>query len=65
MARERVDDLAWQRSSFCNGGSCLEVADLGGTVAVRNSRQPVGTVLTFPAEIWREFIAGVKDSDLS
>lgn len=65
LAREHLDDLAWQRSSFCNAGTCLEVADLGKMVAVRDSKKPDGTMLTFPAGIWREFINEVKRSDLS
>jgi hypothetical protein len=64
LARERLDDLAWQRSSFCNIGECLEVADLGELVAVRSSKNPDGTILTFPAGIWQDFIDEVKSGDL-
>jgi Domain of unknown function (DUF397) len=53
----------WRKSSYSgNGGSdCVEVArDLPRTVAVRDSKDPHGPVLTMEPAKWREFIAEVK-----
>jgi hypothetical protein len=54
---------AWHKSSYSgNGGAdCVEVArDLPRTVAVRDSKDPHGPVLTMEPTDWREFIAEVK-----
>ncbi len=54
---------AWRKSSFSGngGGTCVEVArDLPRTVAVRDSKDPRGPVLTVESAGWREFIADVK-----
>jgi hypothetical protein len=54
---------AWRKSSYSgNGGvSCVEVArDLPRVVAVRDSKDPGGPVLTVEPTGWRDFIADVK-----
>ncbi|MFG2102108.1 DUF397 domain-containing protein [Micromonospora echinaurantiaca] len=51
---------AWRKSSRSNsnGGACVEVADnLPGVVAVRDSKDPTGPVLTFAPASWRVFVA--------
>ncbi|MGW4892312.1 DUF397 domain-containing protein [Kitasatospora sp. NPDC004240] len=59
--------LHWRKSSYSgnNGGECVEVA-LGSTglVPVRDSKDPGGPVLTFPAPAWRAFVAAVQAGDL-
>ncbi|SDT81677.1 protein of unknown function [Streptomyces sp. TLI_053] len=52
----------WRRSSHSdNGGTCVEVtADFPGLVPVRDSKDPAGPVLVFPADTWSAFIAGVQ-----
>ena len=55
--------LAWRKAtrSTSNGGNCVEVArNLPGIVAVRDSKDPHGPVLTLEAAGWRDFIADVK-----
>jgi hypothetical protein len=55
----------WRKSSYSgNGGSdCVEVArNLPGVVAVRDSKNPSGPVLTVESAEWRDFIAGMKAS---
>jgi hypothetical protein len=55
--------LAWRKAtrSTSNGGNCVEVArNLPGIVAVRDSKNPDGPVLTIEAARWRGFIADVK-----
>jgi hypothetical protein len=53
----------WRKSSCSgdNGGNCVEVArNLSRVVAVRDSKNPHGPVLTVESAGWRAFIADVK-----
>ena len=42
-----LSNVAWRRSSrsTSSGGNCVELADAGGAVAVRDSKDPDGPVL--------------------
>lgn len=53
-----ISAAAWQRSTKCEQGACVEVAGLGENVGLRNSTLPEVTI-SFPVATWREFIAGV------
>jgi Domain of unknown function (DUF397) len=58
----------WRKSSYSNGdgGNCVEVADnLPGIVPVRDSKDPSGPALVFPAGAWAAFIADVKAGEWS
>jgi hypothetical protein len=47
----------WKKSSYSgNSGNCVEVADLGHAVAVRDSKDPEGPVLVVSREEWQRFI---------
>jgi Domain of unknown function (DUF397) len=65
----RATELAgarWAKSSRSGptGGNCVEVAFLSdGQVAVRNSRQPAGPTLVFPAREWAAFVGGAGDRE--
>ncbi|GLY24537.1 DUF397 domain-containing protein [Micromonospora sp. NBRC 101691] len=53
----------WHKStrSGGNGGECVEVADnLPGLVAVRDSKDPTGPVLTFTPAAWTRFTGQVE-----
>lgn len=55
----------WFKSSYSNnGGDCVEIATnlapSRGVVAVRDSKDPIGPELSFPADSFGAFIAGVK-----
>ncbi|HEY3732763.1 MAG TPA: DUF397 domain-containing protein [Streptosporangiaceae bacterium] len=53
----------WRKSSYSgNGGSdCIEVATRHpGTVAVRDSKNPHGPVLTITPDEWASFIASLR-----
>jgi Domain of unknown function (DUF397) len=54
--------VAWRKSSRSgdNGGTCVEVATVGPTVAIRDSKHPDGPLLAFAADTWRTFTAQVK-----
>lgn len=55
----------WRKStrSGSNGGDCVEVADkLPGLVAVRDSKDPDGPVLTFSHAAWTIFVGRTPTS---
>ncbi|WKX68881.1 DUF397 domain-containing protein [Streptomyces sp. XD-27] len=65
-----TDSPRWFKSSYSNpgnGGDCVEVAAnlvaSRGVVPVRDSKDPHGPALVFPAETWSAFVAGVKAGD--
>jgi hypothetical protein len=59
-----VTRAVWRKSSYSsgNGGQCVEVAcrPLSGAVAVRDSKNPGGPVVTVTPEMWRAFTNWVK-----
>jgi hypothetical protein len=53
----------WRKSSYSNAneGACVVVADgFPGLVPVRDSKDPHGPALLFPAVAWTAFIEDVK-----
>ncbi|MGW2543182.1 DUF397 domain-containing protein [Kitasatospora sp. NPDC001574] len=52
----------WIKSSYSGGGgACVEVADgCPGLMPVRDSKDPDGPALRFPADAWRSFVAAVR-----
>jgi hypothetical protein len=51
----------WRKSTHSGGnGSCLEVADLGAAVAIRDSKDKRGPKLIVTLEQWRAFRHSVK-----
>ncbi|MFD4659352.1 DUF397 domain-containing protein [Kitasatospora sp. NPDC058444] len=56
----------WRKSSYSNGsgGNCIEVSDsLPGAVPVRDSKDPEGPALVFPAAAWQSFVTAVRAGD--
>ncbi|PJJ02462.1 uncharacterized protein DUF397 [Streptomyces sp. 2333.5] len=69
MTNNRIDlsTAVWRKSSYTNGdgGNCVEVVDgLDGLVPVRDSKDPHGPAIVFPATTWSNFVTAVKDTDL-
>ncbi|MFJ6137506.1 DUF397 domain-containing protein [Kitasatospora sp. NPDC092286] len=53
----------WRKSSHSNtdGGGCVEIAEqYPGRVPVRDSKDPEGPALVFPADAFASFIAAVQ-----
>ncbi|MFJ6770367.1 DUF397 domain-containing protein [Kitasatospora sp. NPDC091257] len=64
MMRNKLDAASWRKSSYSgtNGGNCVEVAPgFPGLVPVRDSKDPHGPALVFPAAAWDSFITAVRE----
>jgi hypothetical protein len=62
-----LTSAAWRKSSYSggNGGNCVEVArNLPDIVAVRDSKDRPGVVLTLARSGWADFVAGIKSGEL-
>jgi hypothetical protein len=58
-----LSQAAWRKSSYSGptGGNCVEVAsNLPGIVALRDSKDRQGPVLTFTEDEWRAFLQGAR-----
>ncbi|MBB4914478.1 DUF397 domain-containing protein [Streptosporangium saharense] len=54
--------MVWRKSTLStgDGGNCVEVANLGDLVAIRDSKNITGPALTFTNAQWRSFIGFLK-----
>ncbi|MEE1822047.1 DUF397 domain-containing protein [Streptomyces sp. BE20] len=57
-----LTDAPWRKSTYSGGqNGCIEVADgCIGLMPVRDSKDPDGPALRFPADAWRSFVAAVR-----
>ena len=53
----------WRKSSHSGSNGCVEVAQSGDQVAVRDSKDPSGPVLVFTTFEWGAFLDGVRDGE--
>ncbi|MBO2445143.1 DUF397 domain-containing protein [Actinomadura nitritigenes] len=53
---------AWRKSSYSSsqGDNCIELADLDGTIGVRDSKNPEGGHLSISRDGLRVLLAGLK-----
>jgi hypothetical protein len=59
MATE-IDGLSWRKASASNTGGCVEVAPLpDGGVAVRDTKDGGGPMLSFTRTEWVAFLDGL------
>lgn len=58
--------LSWRKSSYSSaeGADCVEVAGVGGAVAVRDSKNPAGPALIFTSTELGRFLDAVKANRL-
>ncbi|GIH78367.1 DUF397 domain-containing protein [Planobispora longispora] len=55
-----LSNAVWRKSSLSgSGNNCVEVADLPGLVAIRDSKDPHGPALLFSPAEWRAFTTGI------
>ncbi|RAY11642.1 DUF397 domain-containing protein [Actinomadura craniellae] len=52
----------WRKSSRSgsNGGHCVEITEIPAGIAVRDSKDPHGTILSLSRSAFQEFAKGIK-----
>ncbi len=66
MVQPDLTGAKWFKSSkSTNNGQCVEVAFVGGQVAVRDSKNPAAAALVFSAAEWTAFVGGVADGEFA
>jgi hypothetical protein len=67
ISAARLDGAAWRKSQRSNSqGACVELARLdSATVAMRNSRDPQGTALVYPADAVRAMVRALRAGEFN
>lgn len=54
--------VSWRKStrSGANDSNCVEVAEVGGGLVVRDSKDPAGPALLFERAAWSSFVHGLR-----
>jgi hypothetical protein len=65
ISAAHLDGAVWKKSERSNSqGACVELARLdSATVAMRNSRDPEGTALVYPAEAVRAMVGALRGGE--
>lgn len=52
---EPIDTAPWRKSSYSgtDGGDCVEAADTGGSILVRDTTDSGGVILSISPNAWR------------
>ncbi|MFJ6671927.1 DUF397 domain-containing protein [Actinosynnema sp. NPDC091369] len=59
MSSARFTRAVWRKSSYSDDGNndnCVEVAFFGPVAGVRDSKNPDGGSVAFPASAWQRFV---------
>ncbi len=60
-----LDGARWHKSSRSTDKSnCVEVAFAGPVVALRDSKNPTGSVLAIPPSAWRAFTTALRTGEI-
>jgi hypothetical protein len=60
----RISALVWRKSRASQAtGECVEVAQLGPLVLVRDSRDPLGSPVELTPAGWRRLLTSVRNGD--
>jgi len=53
-----MESSKWRKSSYSSdqGGNCVEVAEAPATIAVRDSKNPAGPILTLDPAAFTSFV---------
>ena len=66
MTDSEQTDITWRKSTASTpNGTCVEVAFAGELVLVRNSRDPLGSALSFSRQEWVAFLEGVSNGEFT
>ena len=65
MSNSSLSQATWRKSTYSGGATnCVEVADnVAAAVAVRDSKNPEGSALTFTPGAWDAFTGAVKNGE--
>lgn len=65
ISAAQLEGVAWRKSQRSNSqGACVELARLdSATVAMRNSRDPQGTALVYPAGAVRALVSALRSGE--
>ena len=55
----------WTRSTYCASGQCIEVAHVGDSVLVRDSKDIDASHLRFSADEWDNFCRSVAAGEFT
>lgn len=61
MTESGRSSIEWRKSESSGATDCVEVAFVGQSVLVRNSKDPAGPVLSFTQSDWMAFLTGARD----
>jgi hypothetical protein len=64
LAEAIGDTKNWRRSTFCADGACVEVAQDGDRVLMRDSKDTSQPFLGFDRATWADFIAEIENGSL-
>lgn len=59
-----IPDPLFRKSSYTTSNNCVEVADLPGTSAVRDTKHRDAGHIEFPASEWQALLDSVKSNEL-
>lgn len=57
---DKPKQLVWRTAIASGGGDCVQIANDGGHVAVRDSKDPNGPILRFPPGAVAELFTTIK-----
>jgi Domain of unknown function (DUF397) len=60
LAGVATPEPEWRRSTACSATTCVEVATIGDTIAIRDSKDPESPILSYSRRDWQAFISRVK-----
>jgi hypothetical protein len=61
MTKADLSGATWYKSSYSNHrAECVEIAAVAGSIATRDSKNPSGPALLFPATEWAAFVSGLN-----
>lgn len=61
VAKVELSPLDWRKARRSMGaGDCVEISPAGGKILVRDSKNPGGITLGYPAAAWRSFLSDAK-----
>ncbi|GAA1995334.1 hypothetical protein GCM10009799_22100 [Nocardiopsis rhodophaea] len=59
-----VPDALFRTSNYTSGNNCVEVADMPGVSALRDTKRRDWTTLTFNSGEWHAFVQAIKSDML-